>query len=148
MRALLGTLYSVIHACCLVWHERFSQRQSRILKNKRLFSAVNTTGLCVFCIWVHLARLLVLPQVFPLLTKSQFPDIDPVKYAFLGPLVGALSRPFGGWLSDKIKSGALITQIVFIDMIIAVLGVISFLPSHGEGETSGASLLVLLPYLL
>ena len=70
---------------------------------------------------------------FPLLTKSQFPDIDPVKYAFLGPLVGALSRPFGGWLSDKIKSGALITQIVFIGMIIAVLGVISFLPSHGEG---------------
>ena len=70
---------------------------------------------------------------FPLLTKSQFPDIDPVKYAFLGPLVGALSRPFGGWLSDKIKSGALITQIVFIGMIIAVLGVISFLPSNGEG---------------
>ncbi len=70
---------------------------------------------------------------FPLLTKSQFPDIDPVKYAFLGPLVGALSRPFGGWLSDKIKSGALITQIVFIGMIIAVLGVISFLPSHGAG---------------
>ena len=70
---------------------------------------------------------------FPLLTKSQFPDIDPVKYAFLAPLLGALSRPFGGWLSDKIKSGALITQIVFIGMIIAVLGVISFLPSHGEG---------------
>ncbi|VEJ21088.1 NarK family nitrate/nitrite MFS transporter [Neisseria animaloris] len=70
---------------------------------------------------------------FPLLIKSQFPDVDPVKYAFLGPLVGALVRPLGGWLSDKIKSGALITQIVFIGMIIAVFGVISFLPSNGQG---------------
>ena len=33
---------------------------------------------------------------FPLLIKSQFTGIDPVKYAFLGPLVGALARPFGG----------------------------------------------------
>ena len=70
---------------------------------------------------------------FPLLTKSQFPGIDPVKYAFLGPLVGALARPLGGWLSDKIKSGALITQIVFAGMIAAVIGVISFLPANGEG---------------
>ena len=42
---------------------------------------------------------------FPLLIKSQFPAVDPVKYAFLGPLIGALVRPLGGWLSDKIKSG-------------------------------------------
>ena len=70
---------------------------------------------------------------FPLLIKSQFTGIDPVKYAFLGPLVGALARPFGGWISDKIKSGALITQLVFIGMIVAVCGVIFFLPNNGEG---------------
>ena len=70
---------------------------------------------------------------FPLLIKSQFTGIDPVKYAFLGPLVGALARPFGGWISDKIKSGALITQFVFIGMIVAVCGVIFFLPNNGEG---------------
>ncbi len=70
---------------------------------------------------------------FPLLIKAQFPAVDPVKYAFLGPLVGALSRPIGGWLSDKIKSGAKITQIVFVGMIIAVFGVISFLPTNGQG---------------
>ena len=68
-----------------------------------------------------------------MLTKSQFPEIDPVKYAFLGPLVGALVRPLGGWVSDKIKSGALITQLVFAGMIVAVIGVISFLPSDGQG---------------
>lgn len=70
---------------------------------------------------------------FPLLTKSQFPDIDPVKYAFLGPLVGALARPIGGIWADKIKSGAKITNLVFIGMILAVMGVMAFLPSNGQG---------------
>ena len=70
---------------------------------------------------------------FPLLIKSQFPAVDPVKYAFLGPLVGALVRPLGGWLSDKIKSGAAITQVVFIGMIVAVCGVLAFLPTDGQG---------------
>src|SRR6202171_429963 len=38
---------------------------------------------------------------FPLLMKTQFPEIT-VAVAFLGPLVGSLSRPFGGLLADKI----------------------------------------------
>lgn len=70
---------------------------------------------------------------FPLLTKSQFSGIDPVKYAFIGPLVGALARPFGGWLSDKIQSGAKVTQWVFAGMMVAVAGVIAFLPTDGQG---------------
>ncbi|WP_274584503.1 NarK family nitrate/nitrite MFS transporter [Neisseria leonii] len=70
---------------------------------------------------------------FPLLTKSQFPDIDPVKYAFLGPLVGALARPVGGIWADKIRSGAKITNLVFIGMILAVFGVMAFLPDNGQG---------------
>lgn len=69
---------------------------------------------------------------FPLLIKSQFSGIDPTQYAFLGPLIGALSRPFGGWLSDKI-GGAKVTQWVFIGMMIAVAGVIFFLPQDGVG---------------
>src|SRR5262249_1054596 len=35
---------------------------------------------------------------FPLLIKTQFPEVT-VAIAFLGPLVGSLSRPLGGWLS-------------------------------------------------
>lgn len=70
---------------------------------------------------------------FPLLIKSQFAGVDPVKYAFLGPLVGALTRPLGGIVADKIKSGALVTQVVFVGMIIAVAGVMAFLPEGGEG---------------
>ena len=33
---------------------------------------------------------------FPLLIKSQFPAVNPLVYAWLDPLVGAVVRPFGG----------------------------------------------------
>ncbi|KMJ54879.1 nitrate/nitrite transporter NarK [Vogesella sp. EB] len=69
---------------------------------------------------------------FPLLMKGQFPDVDPSKYVFFGPLVGALARPVGGWLSDKM-GGAKVTQVVFALMIAAVFGVLNFLPHGGEG---------------
>jgi nitrate/nitrite transporter NarK len=35
---------------------------------------------------------------FPLLAKTQFPEINALQYAFLGPLVGALSRSLTGWV--------------------------------------------------
>ena len=69
---------------------------------------------------------------FPLLVKGQFPQIDPSKYVFFGPLVGALARPIGGWLSDKI-GGAKVTQTVFFLMVAAVFGVLQFLPHGGQG---------------
>ena len=69
---------------------------------------------------------------FPLLIKSQFPDINPLAYAWLGPLVGAVVRPFGGWLADKV-GGARVTLWNFIVMAIAVVGVIQFLPYAGAG---------------
>ncbi|HEY1181649.1 MAG TPA: NarK family nitrate/nitrite MFS transporter [Rhodocyclaceae bacterium] len=67
-----------------------------------------------------------------MLTKSQFPDINPTTYAFLGPLVGALTRPLGGWVSDKL-GGARVTLYVFIGMALAVFGVLHFLPHNGAG---------------
>ena len=74
---------------------------------------------------------------FPLLIKSQFPNINPLAYAWLGPLVGAVIRPFGGWLADKL-GGARVTLWNFIVMAIAVMGVTVFLPSAGnEGHFGG-----------
>jgi len=67
-----------------------------------------------------------------MLTKSQFPDINPTTYAFLGPLVGALTRPAGGWISDKL-GGARVTLWVFVAMAAAVFGVLQFLPHEGAG---------------
>jgi MFS transporter, NNP family, nitrate/nitrite transporter len=69
---------------------------------------------------------------FPLLIKSQFPSVNPLAYAWMGPLVGAVVRPFGGWLSDKL-GGARVTFWNFVVMAAAVVGVLSFLPVHGQG---------------
>lgn len=69
---------------------------------------------------------------FPMLIKTQFPEINALSYAFLGPLVGALSRPVGGWLSDKL-GGAFLTFWVFLLMVAAVFGVLYFLPSGASG---------------
>jgi NNP family nitrate/nitrite transporter-like MFS transporter len=68
----------------------------------------------------------------PLLVKTQFPGIDPIQYAFLGPLVGALVRPVGGWLSDKL-GGARVTFWNFVAMAAAAGGVLAFLPERGQG---------------
>jgi NNP family nitrate/nitrite transporter-like MFS transporter len=68
----------------------------------------------------------------PLLVKTQFPGIDPIRYAFLGPLVGALLRPVGGWLSDRL-GGARVTLWNFVAMAAAAGGVLLFLPEGGRG---------------
>jgi NNP family nitrate/nitrite transporter-like MFS transporter len=61
---------------------------------------------------------------FPLLIKTQFPEVT-VAIAFLGPLVGSLSRPLGGLLADKI-GGAIVTFWNFIVMGAATVGVMYF----------------------
>lgn len=58
---------------------------------------------------------------FPLLLKTQFPEVT-VGIAFLGPLVGSLSRPLGGLLADKI-GGARVTFWNFVAMGAATIGV-------------------------
>ncbi|HUI94131.1 MAG TPA: MFS transporter [Xanthobacteraceae bacterium] len=61
---------------------------------------------------------------FPLLIKTQFPSVT-ISIAFLGPLVGSLARPFGGWLADRV-GGAIVTFWNFIVMGAATIGVMYF----------------------
>lgn len=63
---------------------------------------------------------------FPLLIKSEFPEVNALQLAFLGPLVGAVVRPIGGWIADKL-GGAIVTFWDIIIMIAATSGVIYFL---------------------
>jgi NNP family nitrate/nitrite transporter-like MFS transporter len=63
---------------------------------------------------------------FPLLAKTQFPDVNSLPFIFLGPLVGALSRAATGWVSDR-WGGGRVTLWVFVVMIAAVGGVLFFL---------------------
>jgi NNP family nitrate/nitrite transporter-like MFS transporter len=84
---------------------------------------------------------------FPLLIKSQFPSVNPLAYAWLGPLVGAVIRPFGGWLADK-AGGASVTFWNFIVMALAVCGVLWFLPSGPSGGSfTGFFLMFLVLFL-
>ena len=73
----------------------------------------------------------------PLLIKTQFPQVNPLQYAFLGPLVGSLARPLGGWLSDHV-GGARVTLANFVVMVGAAGGVLVFLDHrHARGAFAG-----------
>jgi NNP family nitrate/nitrite transporter-like MFS transporter len=61
---------------------------------------------------------------FPLLLKTQFPAVT-ITVAFLGPLVGSLSRPLGGLLADRI-GGAKVTFWNFVAMGLATMGVMYY----------------------
>ena len=73
---------------------------------------------------------------FPLLVQSQFPGVDALQYAWLGPLVGALMRPLGGWLSDRL-GGARVTFWNFLAMGLGVVAVLQFLPQAGQAGHFG-----------
>jgi NNP family nitrate/nitrite transporter-like MFS transporter len=61
----------------------------------------------------------------PLLIKTQFPHVHGAYFAWLGAAVGSLSRPFGGWLSDRL-GGTRVTLVNFLLMagatVVVVIG--------------------------
>ena len=69
---------------------------------------------------------------FPLLIKGQFPDVAVTSYAFLGALVGSLTRPLGGRLADRL-GGARITALSYLVMGLGVLGVVGALRLQSFG---------------
>ncbi|PZO00453.1 MAG: MFS transporter, partial [Hyphomicrobiales bacterium] len=68
---------------------------------------------------------------FPLLAKILFPEINALQYAFLGPLVGAVSRAASGKACDRIGGGR-ITFWVFIAMSLGVGGVLYAIGMKGD----------------
>ncbi len=68
---------------------------------------------------------------FPLLTKTQFPEVDSLNFVFLGPLIGALSRAATGWVADR-WGGGRVTFWTFILMIVAVGGVLYFIATKDQ----------------
>lgn len=58
---------------------------------------------------------------------------NPFAYAWLGPLVGSLTRPISGWISDKM-GGAKVTQWDTVVMILAALGVAFFVRQANSAE--------------
>lgn len=70
---------------------------------------------------------------FPILLSALFPEDEVVKWAFVGPLLGALFRPLGGWLSDRL-GGARVTFWNFAVMMTAAVAVLMLLPSGSGGN--------------
>jgi NNP family nitrate/nitrite transporter-like MFS transporter len=68
---------------------------------------------------------------FPLLTKILYPEVNALQYAFLGPLVGALSRVFAGKPCDRIGGGR-ITFWAFIAMSFGVMGILYAIGMKGD----------------
>jgi NNP family nitrate/nitrite transporter-like MFS transporter len=66
---------------------------------------------------------------FPLLIKELyggFPDApDPLKFAFIGPLVGSLTRVAFGFAADKV-GGGILTTISGIGLLVSAIGVTFF----------------------
>jgi NNP family nitrate/nitrite transporter-like MFS transporter len=81
---------------------------------------------------------------FPLLAKLAFPEVNALKYAFIGPLLGALSRAGTGWIADRV-GGARVSFWVFLVQIVAILGMIWFLDA---GSFPGFFAMVLLLFFV
>jgi len=93
-----------------------------------IFGRVHTWIMC----WLYtgtFGTFIGMSAGFPLVAKLAFPEVNALKYAFVGPLVGALSRAGTGWVSDRL-GGARVTLWVFLAQIAATLGMIGFLSVH------------------
>jgi MFS transporter, NNP family, nitrate/nitrite transporter len=62
----------------------------------------------------------------PLLVQHQYPGVNALLYAFVGPLVGALARSWSGGLADRVGGGR-VTFWVFVALTLAVVVLLFFL---------------------
>lgn len=69
---------------------------------------------------------------FAMLTKTQFPEVNVLHFAFFGPLLGALARSGGGAISDRF-GGTRVSLINFIFMAIFSSLLFITLPDNGVG---------------
>ncbi|HSI70971.1 MAG TPA: nitrate/nitrite transporter [Gillisia sp.] len=60
---------------------------------------------------------------------------DFLTWVFIGPMLGALVRPLGGWLSDKVNSGSRVTTYSTIVTVIATMAVAYFVVQARDSAT-------------
>ena len=84
---------------------------------------------------------------FAMLSKTQFPDVQILQYAFFGPFIGALARSAGGALSDRL-GGTRVTLVNFILMAIFSCLLFLTLPTDGQGGSFMAFFAVFLALFL
>ncbi|MDT9599901.1 nitrate/nitrite transporter [Sphingosinicella rhizophila] len=105
-----------------------------------IFSRAHTWLMC----WLYtgtFGTFIGMSAGFPLLANLVFPEVNALRYAFVGPLLGALSRAGTGWIADRV-GGARVTFWVFLIQIVAILGMIWFLEARSFGGFFGMVLLL------
>jgi NNP family nitrate/nitrite transporter-like MFS transporter len=130
-----GFIWVPFIAICAIaawlWMDDLATARASLSQQMVIFRSKHTWIMC----WLYLGTFgsfIGYSAGFPLLSRSQFPLGNALAYAWLGPLIGALIRPLGGWLSDKL-GGAKVTFWNFIAMGASVAGVLAFLPQAGTG---------------
>lgn len=106
------------------------QKQFAIFKNKHTWS-MTVLYLLTFGSFIGFSMALPLSitvifgsqHLFDAATQTWIHTKNPnapsaLTYAWIGPFVGALIRPVGGWISDKV-GGSIVTQLVSLVMVIA-----------------------------
>jgi len=77
---------------------------------------------------------------FPTLLDKEFPEVT-LSLAFMGALVGSVTRPLGGWIADR-TGGAVITVVSFAVMVVGAFGAIQALGSGSFGLFFGSFMLL------
>ncbi|MGE5601333.1 MAG: nitrate/nitrite transporter [Pseudomonadota bacterium] len=102
--------------------------KSSFADQSAIFGRLHTWLMC----WLYtgtFGTFICMSAGFPLLAKLVFPDVNALKYAFVGPLLGAISRAATGWVSDR-YGGARVSFWVFVVQIVAIVGMIWFLDAR------------------
>lgn len=100
-----------------------------------------------FCTWIYtcgFGSFIGYSAALMLIIKAAFPEMASLNIAFLGPLIGAGVRPAGGWLSDKIDSGAKVTFVSLALMLFATIVLIFGIGAHNFAMFFGAMLVLFL----
>jgi len=99
--------------------------RSSIASQMAIFERKHNWIMCVLYIGTF-GSFIGFSAAFPLLAQSQFPAVNSLQLAFIGPLVGALTRAGSGWIADKFGGGR-VTLWVFVAMTLGTMGVLYFL---------------------
>ena len=133
-----GWLYAALAiaatAAAYFWMDNLATARSRPREQLRIVTQKHTWVMAVLYIGTF-GSFIGYSAAMPLLIKLNFwvPEPAPLGtgiyfayFAFLGALVGSLTRPFGGWLADRF-GGARVTLGAFAGMIVFTLGVLATL---------------------
>ncbi len=128
-RAGLVFIPFILLAAILAW--RFMDNLSTAKADPRSFGAAvreKHTWIISFIYIGTFGSFIGYSGAFPTLLAGQFPEVT-LSLAFMGALVGSVSRPLGGILADRV-GGAVVTIASFAVMSLGAIGAISALGSH------------------